>query len=153
MTRVVCQQVAPRIVDLEANRERSVRAIREAVDAGAGIVLLPELVTSGYVFASREEARAVAITPEHPLFADWAAEAARGPATVIGGFCELGDDGRVYNSAAVVDGSGVRAVYRKTHLWDAEKDVFEPGSELPPVVETPAGRSASSSATTSSSPS
>jgi predicted amidohydrolase len=140
VTHVVCRQLAPRIADLEANRALSVRAIREAVDAGAGIVVLPELVTSGYVFASREEARSVAIAPDHPLFADWAAEAARGPAVVVGGFCELGDDGNLYNSAAVVDAGGVLAVYRKTHLWDTEKEVFEPGAELPPVVETPAGR-------------
>ena len=140
MTRVACQQIAPRIADLDANRERSVRAIRDAVDAGAGIVVLPELVTSGYVFHSEEEARSVAITPEHPLFADWAREAARGPAVVIGGFAEIGEDERLYNSAAVVDGSGVRAVYRKTHLWDTEKDIFTPGADPPPVVETPAGR-------------
>lgn len=140
MTRVVCQQLAPRIADLQANRELSVQAIREAVAAGADVVVLPELVTSGYVFASREEAASVAIAPEHPLFADWAAEAARGPSLVIGGFCELGDDGLLYDSAALVDRSGVRAVYRKTHLWDREKLVFEPGRDAPPVLDTEVGR-------------
>jgi predicted amidohydrolase len=140
VTRVACQQVAPRIGDLAANRELSVRAIRDAVAGGAGIVVLPELVTSGYVFGSREEAASVAIAADDPLFSDWAAQAARGPAVVVGGVCERGPDGRLYNSAAVVDGSGVRAVYRKTHLWDREKLIFEPGDEAPPVVDTPAGR-------------
>ena len=46
----------------------------------------------------------------------------------------------IYNSAAVVDSSGVRAVYRKTHLWDRERLIFTPGAELPPVVETAHGR-------------
>ena len=140
MTRVVCQQFAPRIADLPANHERSVRAVAEAVDAGADIVVLPELVTSGYVFESSDEAAAVAITPGHAVFADWAAEAARGSAVVVGGFCEQGDDGRLYNSAAVVDGSGVLGVYRKTHLWDREKLFFQPGAEPPRVFDTPAGR-------------
>jgi predicted amidohydrolase len=140
MTRVVCQQFAPRIADLPANRERSVRAVAEAVDAGADVVVLPELVTSGYVFESTDEAAGVAITPRHAVFTEWAAEAARGPAVVVGGFCEQGDDGLLYNSAAVVDRSGVVGVYRKTHLWDREKLFFQPGAEAPRVFDTPAGR-------------
>jgi predicted amidohydrolase len=138
--RVVCQQLAPRIADLPANRERSVRAVAEAIDAGADVVVLPELVTSGYVFESTEEAAGVAITPRDAVFTEWAAEAARGPAVVVGGFCEQGDDGLLYNSAAVVDGSGVLGVYRKTHLWDREKLFFQPGAQAPRVFDTPAGR-------------
>jgi predicted amidohydrolase len=59
---------------------------------------------------------------------------------VVGGFCELGEDGRLYNSCALVDGEGVRAVYRKIHLWDEESTWFVPGSECAPVVETDLGR-------------
>ena len=66
MTVIVCQQLAPRIADLPANPERSVRAVTEAVDAGADVVVLPELVTSGYVCDSTDEAAAVAITPLAP---------------------------------------------------------------------------------------
>ena len=39
-------------------------AIAGAVTAGAQIVVLPELVNSGYVFASVEEARAAALSAE-----------------------------------------------------------------------------------------
>ena len=140
MTRIICQQLAPRIADLPANREMSRRAIRQAVESGADIVVLPELVTSGYIFASAEEATSVAITRDHPLFREWAAEAARGPAVVVAGFCEAGSDGLLYDSAAVVDGSGVVAIYRKTHLWDTEKRFFAAGSEAPPVIDTHTGR-------------
>ena len=59
---------------------------------------------------------------------------------MVGGFCELGADGLLYNSAAVVDGTGVLAVYRKIHLWDRESLFFEPGTEPAPVVETSVGR-------------
>ena len=59
---------------------------------------------------------------------------------IVGGFCELGADGRLYNSAAVVDASGTRAVYRKAHLWDKEKLVFTPGDAPPPVVDLAFGR-------------
>lgn len=139
MTRIVCRQLAPQIGDLAANHAMSVQAVREAVQAGAEIVILPELVTSGYAFESEDEARAVAIESDHDLFADWAAAAGE-QTVVIGGFCELGSDGKLYNSAAVVDRSGVQSVYRKVHLWDREKLVFEPGGQPPQVVGTAVGR-------------
>lgn len=138
MTRIDCRQLAPRIADLAANRELTVGAIHAAVAGGADVVVLPELATSGYVFASRDEARSVAVSPEHELFGEWAGAA--GDALVVGGFCEAGDDGLLYNSAAVVGASGVLAVYRKLHLWDREKLVFEPGSAVPPVLDTRMGR-------------
>lgn len=140
MTRIVCQQLAPRIANLEANRQLSLSAIEAAVQDRADIVVLPELMTSGYVFESAQEAASVAITASDPLLREWATAAARGGAVVIGGFCERGDDGRIYNSAAVVDGSGVIGVYRKVHLWDREKLWFGPGTTPPPVFDTPVGR-------------
>jgi predicted amidohydrolase len=140
VTRIVCQQLAPRIADLPFNRAQTVSAIGDAIDHGADIVILPELATSGYVFASRDEAASVAITPDDPLFGEWAAAAARGSSVVIGGFCERGEEGLLYNSAAVVDNSGVVGIYRKLHLWDQEKLIFQPGSAEPPVFDTPHGR-------------
>lgn len=141
--RIACQQLAPRVGDLDGNRAVAVSAISEAVTHGAEVVILPELVTSGYVFSSREEAASVSIAADDGLFSEWAAEAALVPAgrgVVIGGFCERGEDGTLYNSAAVVDPSGVRAVYRKVHLWDREKLFFEPGDQAPPVLDLPVGR-------------
>jgi predicted amidohydrolase len=140
MTRIVCQQVAPRVGDLQANRRLAASAIAAGVRDGADIVVLPELVTSGYVFQSAQEAAAVAVPRTDPLFDEWAAEADRGRAVVIGGFCERGDDGLIYNSAAVVDGTGVIGVYRKVHLWDREKLFFQPGNAAPAVFDTSAGR-------------
>jgi 5-aminopentanamidase len=139
VTRVIAAQLAPRFGDLEANRALAL-AIRTAAADGADVVVLPELITSGYMFASREEAASLAIGPAHSILRDWAAEAARSDIVIAGGFCELGDDGRVYNSAAVFDSSGLRAVYRKLHLWDAEKLVFSAAEELPPVLDTRLGR-------------
>src|SRR3954469_9159848 len=115
MTRIVCQQFAPRIADLPANRQRSVRAVAEAIDAGADVVVLPELVTSGYVFESTDEATSVAITPRHAVFTDWAAEAARGPAVVVGGFCEQGDDGLLYKTSSPRTDTPPGSVRRRAH--------------------------------------
>jgi predicted amidohydrolase len=140
MTRVVCQQLGPRVGAPAANRLLTLRAITEAVEVGADLVVLPELATSGYAFAGRDEAAVAAIPASDPLFGEWAAAVAGSGAVVVGGYCELGDDGLLYNTAALVDSSGVVATYRKTHLWDREKLVFESGQQMPPVVDTRCGR-------------
>jgi 5-aminopentanamidase len=134
MTRIACCQIDPVVADLAANSELITRQIIEAVAAGAGIIVLPELATSGYMLTDIDEARAVALTPRSPDFSKWAA--AVGNSIAIIGFCEIGDDGLVYNSAAVIDSTGVLTHYRKTHLWDREKLIFTPGSTLPPVIRT-----------------
>jgi 5-aminopentanamidase len=115
-------------------------AIDAAADRGARIVVLPELTPSGYVFSDRAEARSLGERTDGPTGRQWAGLAARRDLVVVGGFAELGDDGELYNSAMLVDGSGVRAVYRKVHLWDAEPDFFTPGDRPPPVVATSVGR-------------
>jgi predicted amidohydrolase len=138
--RVACQQIAPLVGDLEGNRRLTSSAIAEAVASGAQVVVLPELASSGYVFESVEEARSCAEPAAGPTLQSWSRAAADGDAVVVGGFCELGDDGLLYNSAALVDATGVVAVYRKIHLWDREKLFFEPGLECAPVVETRFGR-------------
>ena len=141
MTRVSALQLAPVLGDFAGNRARAAAAIREALEAGADLVVLPELATSGYVFETVDELRAVAVSDDHEIFGEWAELAAtREGAVIVGGFAELADDGRLFNSAAVVDASGVRASYRKVHLWDQEKRFFTPGADAPPVVSTAHGR-------------
>jgi 5-aminopentanamidase len=137
--RVACQQLPLEVGQLERNRTLTKEVVREAVEAGAQLIVLPELSNSGYVFESAEEARACAEPADGPMLQAWSEEAERGDAVVVGGFCELGADGLLYNSAAVVDGGGVVAVYRKLHLWDREQLVFEPGRDCAPVLETRIG--------------
>ncbi|MFD1722086.1 nitrilase-related carbon-nitrogen hydrolase [Amnibacterium endophyticum] len=138
MTRVAAVQLAPVLGDLPGNLERAADAVASAARDGARLVVLPELATSGYVFASVEEARDLALPADDPRLA--ALARAAGEAVVVVGFAEAAADGRLHNSAALLDASGVRAVYRKAHLWDREKLVFAPGDARPPVVETPVGR-------------
>lgn len=134
MTRVACIQLAPALGAVRANIDMAAAAISEAVAGGADIVVLPELVTSGYMLSGTDEARDTALPASDTAFAPWLRAAAR--AVVIAGFCELGPDGAVYNTAAVIDGGALVATYRKTHLWDKEKSIFTPGDRLPPVVVT-----------------
>ena len=86
MSRIACCQIDPAIADLAANTELIATEIREAVGAGADIVVLPELATSGYMLADADEARAVALTPASPQFEVWAH--AVGDSVAVFGFCE-----------------------------------------------------------------
>jgi predicted amidohydrolase len=137
--RVAVHQLAPVIGDLDGNRARTLAAIDAAAAAGAQVVVLPELAASGYAFADASEARALAEPPDGPTVRGWAERATAHGLVVVGGFAEAAGD-VLHNSAALVDASGLRAVYRKVHLWDRESLVFTPGAAPPAVLDTPHGR-------------
>lgn len=140
-------QVALVIGDVEANRRSLRLAIAQAADAGAHVVVLPELANTGYMFSDIDELRAVAESVDGATVEEWVALAKQHDLIIVGGFAEADESleapgvGRVYNSAVLVDSSGVRACYRKAHLWNTEKaGLFTPGSDIPPVVDTALGR-------------
>jgi predicted amidohydrolase len=139
-TVVACCQLAPKIGDQAYNRTLTERAIRQAALQGAQVVVLPELVQSGYLFADRFEALSLAETTDGPVLQLWQALARELNLVIVGGFCERLPGDELANSAAMIDANGLRAVYRKAHLWDAEKDIFTAGDAPPPVVETVHGR-------------
>jgi len=141
MTLIAAAQFGPVLGDPDANRATAAGAVRDAAAQGARLVVLPELSDSGYVFTGPDEARGLATRAADSLtLLQWRDLAAAHGCAVVGGFCELGDDDLLYNSAALVDESGTRAVYRKAHLWDREKLIFTPGADAPPVVSLPYGQ-------------
>ena len=143
-TQIAVAQLAITVAEPDANRQAAADAVAEAAAAGARLVVLPELCDSGYVFDAADpaaEARGLAApAADNATLRQWHELAARHRLVIVGGFCELGADGRLYNSAALVDASGTRAVYRKAHLWDSEKLVFTPGDAALPTVDTEVGR-------------
>ena len=143
-TLIAVAQLAITVAEPDANRRAAADAVAEAAAAGARLVVLPELCDSGYVFDAADpaaEARGLAApAADSTTLRQWHELAARHRLVIVGGFCELGADGRLYNSAALVDASGARAVYRKAHLWDSEKLVFTPGDAPLPTVDTEVGR-------------
>lgn len=140
-TIVACCQIAVQIGDSAGNRSRARAAIIEAADGGARVIVLPELVNTGYVFSSFSELQSAAEPPDGPTITEWMELARQLNVIIVGGYAEQGLDGNVYNSAAIVDQSGVLTSYRKTHLWDREKvGLFTPGFDKPSVVDTAVGR-------------
>jgi len=137
---VAVSQLAIGVGELDANRAAAAAAITEAAGRGAKIVVLPELTPPGYVFNDAAEARGLGEPADGPTAAQWTGLASVHDIVIVGGFAELGADGLLYNSAMLVDSSGLRTVYRKVHLWHAEPDFFAPGVAEPPVVDTKFGR-------------
>ena len=138
-TTVACCQLELQVGDPDGNRARVAGAVEQAADRGAQVLVVPELANSGYVFRDAAEAASLAEPLDGPTVTAWAELADRLGVVLVGGFCERGP-GVLHNSAVLVDPGGVRAVYRKAHLWDREKLVFTPGEDAPPVVDTAFGR-------------
>lgn len=137
--RIAVAQYEPRVGELEHNRTQAVRWAERAAEAGAQLAVLPELATSGYAFASREEAAAAAedvrTGPTITALVDVCR--ASGMHIVTGvdeqaGSCQ-------HNSAVLLGPHGHIATYRKLHLYYDERSWFVPGDTLP-VVELPFGR-------------
>ncbi len=137
---VACCQLKLAVGDLSGNRAAARAAIHEAVARESQVIVLPELASSGYVFRDADEARALSEPVDGPTVEEWSELAYRHNVVVVGGICEQDSDGLLRNSAVLIDRGGLRAIYRKAHLWHAERDVFVPGDQRPPVLETPHGR-------------
>jgi predicted amidohydrolase len=84
------------------------------------VVVLPELATSGYMFADAEEARAAALTSADSAFTKWSRPLV---IRLSSAACELGDDARLYNSAVMVDTDGVIATYQDPPVGPGEADL------------------------------
>lgn len=138
MTTIAVAQLELGPGELEQNRARTMAAIDEAASAGAELVILPELASSGYHLATAEAVDAAAEAIPGPATDAWR-EAAAGRCTVVGGVCERDGDA-VYNSVAVVGADGLLGRYRKLHLFDGEQLLFAPGDAGLPVFDLPFGR-------------
>lgn len=137
---VACIQFEPGFGDVTGNVARSSAQIARAASQGAGLVVLPELCNTGYVFKSRAEAFALAEpVPGGPTVDAWAALAAAHGLYIVAGICER-DGAKLYNSAVVIGPEGYIGTFRKVHLWNEENLFFEPGNLGFPVFHTPIGR-------------
>ncbi len=107
--------------------------------AGADLLVLPELCTTGYLFADRAEAESLAErVPDGPSTQAFARLSRETGTALCFGLAER-DGGRLYNSAVLVGPEGVLLVYRKVHLFLDEKDVFDPGDLGFPTASLPCG--------------
>jgi predicted amidohydrolase len=138
--RIACLQMEPHVGEKDRNLAHSLEMIGKAAEAGANLAVLPELCNSGYVFNTREEARALAEEiPGGPTCQAWAEVAERHRMYIVAGIAER-EGNALFNSAVIIGPGGVIGTYRKNHLWAAENLFFEPGNLGVPVFTTDIGR-------------
>lgn len=130
----------------EENIDKAVKMAEQAAEAGANVILLPELFERPYFCQERcyeyyDYAEAVT---ENLAVKRFTEVAKRLSAVIPVSFYER-DGNCLYNSAAVIDADGsLLGVYRKTHIPDdhyyQEKFYFSPGNTGFKVWETKFGR-------------
>ena len=127
--RLALAQINSVVGDLEGNRDRVLRRLEEAKEAGADLVLFPELVVTGY------PPEDLLLRPSFVRAAEGTlgeiARATRGIVALVGVPLLERD---LFNACAVCAGGEVKAWYRKRFLpnygvFDEDR-YFAPGSDL-----------------------
>ncbi|WP_421920538.1 nitrilase-related carbon-nitrogen hydrolase [Marinifilum sp.] len=119
-------QFAPVFGDLQSIIKKLETLLDEAKHAD--ILVLPELANTGYKFDSKTEAFDLTENIESSVFIEFLKnKCVKYDFAVATGFAEKEGD-KLYNSSIFLDKTGVKAVYRKLHLFMNEKSIFEPGN-------------------------
>ncbi len=135
LLRLAVGQMEPQINDHDGNMSKLKAILGTASENSVDVLVLPELINSGYVFGSSDEVSSLSESIPEGSFSQVLLEWSAGGRMVVAGLCERTDDG-FYNSAAIFGSQKHLQTYRKVHLFDQEKDWFVPGNEEPPVVES-----------------
>lgn len=131
--------------NVDANRDKAERMVREAAAAGAQVILLPELFETPY-FCKVQDAvwfERAQSWEEHPMRARFEALAQELHVVLPISFFERGGQA-FFNAVAVIDATGkTLGIYRKTHIPQGpgyeEKFYFSPGDTGPRVWRTAYG--------------
>lgn len=112
----VCQ-FAP-VADRAANREKIGDLVAQAAGRGVRLIVLPEY--SSYFVDSLDESLAANAEELDDAFTGRLRQLAdRHGVVIVAGLVERAGAGRIRNALVAVDRTGLLAVYRKQHLYDA----------------------------------
>ncbi len=120
-------------VQMNCRLDESARNIRRACQlldsARADLFVLPELFNSGYLFAGRQGVRAAAESiPDGDTCRQLLSVAQKKSCYIVAGLAEKSGD-QLFNSSVLLGPKGYIATYRKIHLFDEEKEWFDPGDK------------------------
>ncbi|MCP4665928.1 MAG: acyltransferase [Deltaproteobacteria bacterium] len=132
MLRVGFFQFAPKFGQVATNLSKIVSALR---GSKADIIVLPELAFTGYFFQDRSELASLAEDPsKSPTVSSLIALCRDSDFFLVTGFAERSAE-KIFNSALLVGGDGVLHTYRKLHLFNTEKEYFDPGDTPLETIE------------------
>lgn len=134
MTTVGYFQFNPIFGETEANLRTIIIALRST---NANIVVLPELPFTGYNFKDRTELTSLAEDPTKSEAIEELVDICKKKRIfIVTGFAEKDGD-KIYNSSLLLGHKGILHTYRKLHLFNREKEYFDPGNL--PLYVTKAG--------------
>jgi len=114
MTKLAVAQIDTVLGDLDANLEKHLAKIDEAVQSKADLVVFPELSLTGYALQDLTSAVARPASAEDPMFK--ALLEASQNVDVLAGFVQLDSRNRFYNSAAYLSKGEILHVHQKVYL-------------------------------------
>ena len=126
--------------DTQANLNKMLSMTDQAAEAGADLIVFPELAYSGY-FCPSYQMQQLAEPKDGPFVQQMCKKAKEKRIHIIAGYPEATDVlGKMYNSAIFIDDDGkVIENMRKVYAWGEEKLKFREGNRYP-VVETKFGK-------------
>ncbi len=128
-------QSSPSFGSKERNFEEIERLVEPRLSDGTiDLLVLPELFSTGYAFASRQEAVSLAEPADGPTASFLMRLAEKTGGFVVAGFAER-DGEKIYNSSLIVDSGRTLGTYRKIHLFNKETLFFDRAGSPPPVFE------------------
>ena len=110
--------------EIEKNLDETISVVS---DKEFDILVLPELFATGYIFESRREAMSLADESGAGVtFSKLKELSQKKDALIVYGFPEKRGE-ELFNSSLAVLPDGQYHIYQKTHLFDTEKEIFDPG--------------------------
>ncbi|MGO3148243.1 MAG: nitrilase-related carbon-nitrogen hydrolase [Leucobacter sp.] len=132
--KIALLQAAATPLDLLRNLASVREAAEHAREAGAELLLTPELFVTGY--APKELAAWLRAERIAQIPVDVAAVAAEVGIAIVTSFPHAREDGTFAIAAGLWDATGAHVLaYEKVHLWGDEDLAFTPGEAAPTVVE------------------
>lgn len=109
--RVGIAQMVATALDPKANAKATSAAIDAAADLGASVVIMPELIATGYL-TDRKALFPIAesVDGTGPCLRAWRSKAKERGVTVVAGFAERAGE-RLFNSAVTIDSAGKSGRY------------------------------------------
>lgn len=111
--RITCVQVATVDGEIKANRARALCLTEQALTSSPDLVILPELVTTGYC---TDDYTALAEPNDGPTVRGFSELAASSGACIVIGLVTLAAGGRPQNGSVLVGPRGVIGTYAKSHM-------------------------------------
>jgi predicted amidohydrolase len=103
------------------------KVLKSLDGVSADLIVLPELPFTGYNFKDRNEVRQLSESVlSSTIIAELTALCKTNNFHIVTGFAEKAKE-KLFNSAILISPEGPQYTYRKLHLFNKEKDWFDPG--------------------------